>query len=871
MTFGRSPGQRLLASWIRLINRFSWGLLILTGLASVAALHYTLTHLAMNTSTVDMLSEDLPFRQNFQVVDKAFPLEHRTIIAVVEADTVHGAETAAELLAASLSRKSEYFRSVFYPESDEFFRRNGLLYFDLEKLYTLADDLAKAQPLLAALHADMSLRGLSGLLARALDSAAGPYDPTNELPPIFDEALNAIAATIEKVADGRRADFSWQSVLDPNQSDSIHDRRKVMILEPVLDHTSLQPAGRALQTLEDTIEDLGLTPENHVRVRMTGELLMIRDEMKSAQEGVGFVGLLSFSLVLILLLLGLRSIPLIVGTVFTLLIGLIWTAFFAAVAIGELNLISITFAILFIGLSVDFGIHFVLRYREGLDIGIDRDAALEQAAAGVGGALFLSAVAAAIGFLSFLPTSYRGLSELGLISSAGMLIALFANLTVLPAILRLLPLSTKLLVHDMAHVNRLLKFVERRPRTIIFVALSLSVLGALAVPFARFDDNPLNLRDRETESVTTLLDLMRDPRIEPFKAVTLAPDQEGARRLAARLEALPEVREVKTLLDFIPSDQEEKLDIIGVIISFMAPTLSPVMPRSPSDPGEDRDALRRLKAAASVASGLGVSASSARLIAALDHIDMTEVNLVRLEEALIGDFPDVMNRLAKALEAEKVSIENLPAMLVNRMRTEDGQLLLEIIPAEDLREEHAKERFVNAVQQIAPTATGAPIIITEAGKAVMQALREAGIYAGLFVFVLLFVVLRSLLDAVLVMAPLVMATVLTVAATVLFGMPFNFANVIVLPLLFGLGVAGGIHIVVRDRVEAAGGIITTYTPRAVILSALTTIGSFGALALSSHPGISSMGTMLTISISLATLCTVMVLPAFRLVMRRGRS
>jgi hopanoid biosynthesis associated RND transporter like protein HpnN len=837
----------------------------------VAALHYTVTHLGMNTSTVDMLSEDLPFRQNFKVLDKAFPLEHRTIIAVVEADTAHGAETAAKLLAETLSRKPEFFRSVFYPEADPFFRRNGLLYFDLEELYTFADDLAKVQPLLATLHADMSLRGLSGLLVHALDNAAEPNGLTDELPPIFEEALNAIALTIEKVADGRPADFSWQSILGTDQSDSTIDKRKVMILEPVLDYTSLQPAEQALQTIQDTLGDLGLTPENHIRVRMTGELLMLQDEMKSVQKGIGFVGLLSFALVLILLLLGLRSIPLIVGTIVTLLIGLIWTAFFAAVVIGELNLISVTFAVLFIGLSVDFGIHFVLRYREGVDIGIDRDVALEQAAAGVGGALFLSAAAAAIGFLSFLPTSYRGLSELGLISSAGMLIALFANLTVLPAILSLVPLKAKRLVDDVARVSRLLRFVERKPRTIVSVALSLSIVGALALPFARFDDNPLNLRDRETESVTTLLDLMQDPRIEPFKAETLAPDQKAARRLEARLEALPEVREVKTLLDFIPSDQEEKLDIIGDIISFMAPTLSPVLPRSPSGPGEDRDALEKLKVAASVAGGTGVSANSARLIAALGRLDMTEANLVRLEEALISDFPDVLDRLAEALEAETVSIENLPAMLVKRMRTEDGQLLVEIIPAEDLREEHSRQRFVDAVQQVAPTATGAPIIITEAGRAVIQAFREAGILAGFFVFVLLLVVLRSLLDAVLVMAPLVLAAVLTVAATVILGTPFNFANVIVVPLLFGLGVAGGIHIIVRDRTETSGGIIRTYTPRAVILSALTTIGSFGALALSSHPGTSSMGIMLTISISLATLCTVMVLPAFRLIMRRRRS
>jgi len=850
--------------------RFSWPLLAVVCLASAAALHFTANHLSINTSTVDMLSEDLPFRQNFKVLDEAFPLTHRTIILVVEAETADGAAVAAERLAQALRGRSDRFHSVFYPEAEPFFRRNGLLFLDLEELYALADQLAEAQPLLAALHADMSLRGLSGLLSQALENLADANGRGEELPAGLEATLVAVAAAVENVADGEPAQVAWQDVLGAAPRDTANGTRKVMVLEPVLDYASLQPAAQAEQAIQETLRDLGLTPDKNVRVRMTGELLMLQDEMKSVQKGVGFVGLLSFVVVLVILLIGLRSLPLIVAIVFTLVIGLIWTAFFAAVAIGELNLISVTFAVLFIGLSVDFGIHFALRYREGVDAGVEHRPALEQAAAGVGGALLLSAAAAAIGFLSFLPTSYRGLSELGLISSAGMLVALVANLSVLPALLSRLPLKAAALGRRTAGGNRLLSIVERWPRTVVATALSLSVVAALALPFARFDDDPLNLRDRDSASVAALLDLLQDPRIDPYEAQALAPDRTSARELAARLEALPEVREVTTLLDLVPADQEDKLDVIGQMASFMAPILAPAPASPPSGPVEDHRAIERLKAAAAVAGDGGVSPGAARLAAALKRLGMSEPDLRHLEDALIDGFPRLLAQLGEALGADRVAVESLPATLTKRLRTPDGRLLLTIAPARDLRDRQERRRFVDAVQGVVPSATGEAIIVTEAGQAVIQAFREAGLYAGLLVFALLLVVLRSLLDALLIMVPLGMAMVMTVAATVVLGMPFNFANVIVVPLLFGLGVAGGVHIVMRARTEASGGVLGTYTPRAVVLSALTTIGSFGALALSSHPGTSSMGIMLTISIGLATICTVLVLPALRQVAANGR-
>ncbi len=850
----------LLAGWIRLVRRGAWFVLILSLLGSAAAATYTATHLGMNTNTLDILSEELPLNQNRRILEDAFPTEYRTIIAVVEADTAAAAETAASRLAEALSGDRAHFHSVFYPDGDPFFRRNALLYLDLEPLYVLSDDLARAQPLLAGLRDDMTLRGLSSLLVQVLED-------TSEDGASLQAALGEMADTVERVAAGRPASFSWRSLFDAALQEEAVAGRRVMILEPVIDYGSLQPATPAVEAVRRTVEALGLTPENGVRVRLTGQLLMFQEEIDSVQRGVGFVSLVSLLLVLSLLLVGLRSIPMVAATLVTLVMGLIWTACFAAVAVGELNLMSITFAVLFIGLSVDFGIHFALRTREAIDQGASPAAALESAAAKVGGALLLAAVAAAIGFLSFLPTTYRGLSELGLIAGAGMFIALFANLTVLPALLSLMPPKPAPLGHAEAGLDRWLSVTARRPGRVVVGALLLGLAAACALPFVRFDDNLLNLRDPESESVAALLDLMDDPRIEPFKASTLAADEAAARELGDRLLALPEVERVVTLLDFVPSDQEEKLDVLSDIWLLMGTALTPAEARAPPTADERRAAIERLRSAASTVTAGGLQPGAGRLAAALERTDTSETGLLRLETALLGELPGVLDGLAEALDAAPVELERLPAALVEGMRTDDGRMLVEIYPAEDLRDEAERLQFVEAVQAVAPRASGEPIIVTEAGRAVREAFIEAGAYAGVLVFLLLVVVLRSLVDAAMIMAPLALATLLTMAAGVAFGLPLNFANVIVLPLLFGLGVAGGVHIVVRDRELRSGDLLRTYTPRAVVFSALTTIGSFGALGLSSHPGTASMGILLTIAITLAALCTVVVLPALRRVVR----
>jgi len=852
--------------------------LALALLLTVGAAQFTITHIGINTNTTDMLSEELPFRRYDRALNKAFPQLWDTLIVVVEAATPDLADSGAQRLAAALAARPELFGEVFYPDGEPFFRHNGLLYLEPDELAALGDRLAEVQPLLAALAADPSLRGLAGVLRQALDQ--GDLDAVAALGP----ALDSFSETAEALAAERKGGtparpLAWQALLSGEVPEPA-DKRRFITVRPVLDFTSLEPAAKAISGLRAQAAALGLTVEHGLRVRLTGDAVMFQDELHSLRDGMGLVGLISAALVAGLLVIGLRSLRLVAATLITLIAGLIWTAGFATLAIGELNLISVAFAVLFIGLSVDFGIHFCLRYREAVEAraSVDPESAgagpatgdgdaLAEAARGVGGALTLCAVAAAIGFFSFLPTAYRGVSELGLIAGVGMFIALFANLTVLPAILSLAPLKPTGRVPGPPLGDRLQRLVSAPPRRVIFAALALGLAAAMLLPFARFDDDPLNLRDPTVESMTTLFELFDDPRVTPYAAAVLAPSIEAGADLAARLEVLPEVASARTIADLVPADQDGKLAIIDEMAVFLGPLFFGAGPQPTPDFDENRAALGGLREALESAENMTVIPGAHRLAEALDRLveddgRWSPGTLLQLERLWLASLPGRLEALDAALEADSVTLDDLPAALRARYLADDGRVRVEVLPAEDLRAPAARARFVDAVRAIAPELTGAPVTLTEAGRAVVQAFTEAAAYALVLIVVLLLAVLRSAGDSLKVLAPLVLAALLTVGATVVFDMPFNFANVIVLPLLFGLGVASAIHLVLRARRTAGvGALFATSTPRAVVFSALTTIGSFGSIALSSHPGTASMGVLLAIAISLTLACTLVVLPA----------
>jgi len=614
-----------------------------------------------------------------------------------------------------------------------------------------------------------------------------------------------------------------------------------------------------------------LDAEHGLRLRLTGSAALEHEELASVKEGMGYAAILALCLVIVLLLICFHSVRLAAATLVTLVFGLVWTAAFAIATLGHLNLISVAFAVLFIGLSVDFGIHYGLRYREALDGGRAHADALREAADGVGGGLALAAVAAAIGFYSFLPTAYVGLAELGLIAGTGMFFALFANLTVLPALLTLMRVAPRL-SPDRSD-RRSNPWVLRSARSVLVVSALLGVAAVAVAPGVRFDFDPLNLKDPETESVSTMLELLAEEPRSGYAVSVLAADLDEARRIAERANDLPSVDSTLTLATFVPEYQDEKLDAIDSLALTLEPSLMAPQDEAPTT-GENRAALEALDATLARVErdrDDDTSRAAGRLRRALADVrsGATDAALAELENRLLHGLPGRLAALRESLSAEPVSLDDIPAFLHDRWAAPDGRARVQIFASQPIHQDReALGRFVEEVRTVAPHATGSPVIILEAGRTVVRAFVEAATLAVVAISLLLAVLLRGVREIALVFGPLALAAALTVAASVLMGAPFNFANVIVLPLLFGLGVAGGLHLVMRERSEADGAAaLATSTPRAVAFSALTTIGSFGSIALSSHPGTVSMGVLLTVAISLTLVCTLVVLPAMMAVWR----
>lgn len=855
----------MLVLWVDLVRRMAWFVTLVSVLVTVGVSYYVATNIRINTDTADMLSPELPFLRQARAVSKAFPQFSDTILVVIDGDTPDLAEDTAAALAARLRERPELFGDVYDLVGEPFMRRNGLLYLDVDELSDLSDRLAEAQPFLGTLWRDPSLRGLFRMLELVIDET---LKEDGSVPIEIGTTLDAMAAVVGAQAAGRFRNLSWQELMTGDAGGK-GEKRRFIVIQPALDFGSLQPAAAALGDVRDLARDMQLDERHGVLIRLTGSAALAHEELQSVQEGMSLAAILSLTLVVGLLLAGLRSPRLVAATLATLVMGLMWTAGFAIAALGQLNLISVAFAVLFIGLSVDFGIHFGLRYKEGIERGAGHAAALREAAAGVGGALTLCAVSAAIGFYSFLPTAYVGLAELGLIAGTGMFIALFTNTTVLPALLTLMPLRPSPGSAGRRRAAAVQPFIEHHAKPIAWGALVLGVGAAALLPQARFDFDPLNLKDPETESVSTLFDIMEDGSANPYSITVLAESLPRAQALAARLNRLGEVDRTVTLADYVPGDQDEKLEIIETMALFLAPSLAMVERKAPPTTEELRTALATLRGnlerlAASARDGPARSGAR-RLGAAMSRLFGAAAEgrtLAELETRLLSGLPGRLRALRQSLMAEPVVLENLPKGLRQRQVAADGRARLKVFPKESMRDREALGRFVEAVREIAPEAVGAPVVILEAGNTVVTAFRQAAMLAGACIALMLAVLLRNLRDVLFVFAPVTLAAVLTVAASVVLDLPFNFANVIVLPLLFGLGVASAIHFVLRERKEGgSAGVLGTSTPRAVVFSALTTIGSFGSIALSSHPGTSSMGVLLTAAITMTLGCTLVMLPA----------
>jgi len=853
----------VLTRWVAFVLRFRKTVIVVSLLLAALSAQYASSRLGINTDTANMISAALPWRQDFIAFREAFPARDRNIAVVVSAPSPERADAFATELVARLEARPELFGSVLAPGIGEFFERNGLLYLSVDALEALADRLAEAQPLLGLLKPEFDGAAVLDAAGLALEEADGD--------PAVDALVAELAEAVRAAETGERDPVEWRRLMMGDGVTALAGTgdRRVVVLRPELDFERVQPAAPAMEALRGIVDELVAEGYPDVEASLTGSVAMEHEEMLTVKSGAGLAALASIVMVLLVLYATLRSLKLVAIALVTLIAGLAGTAAFAASAVGHLNLLSVAFAVLYVGLGIDFIFHICLRLRELLAEGMAVDDAIVRTAGGVGTSLVICAVTTAAAFYAFIPTDFDGVAELGLISGTGMFVSLAVSFTLLPALLGVALSDADRRVRLAVLPVRGFASLASRPRIVVAVSAAVGIAAVLLLPRAEFDSNPIHLRDPASESVRTLELLANDGEAPLFDMAAIAPDAETAEAWAERLRALPEVRRVTAAHALVPDRQDEKLLVLEDIELVMGPGFADLA-RRPFDAARLERALveldRRLDALA--ARGAGTSELAAAVDGLLARLaeggdPARKRRLAALDAAIAADLPAELARLEHALEAEPFGLDALPPALAERWIAPDGRHLLEISPMENVNDNAAARRFVAAVRSVVPNATGLPLVYEEASATVVRAFQLAFVYALVLVTVLLYVFLRSTGDVLLVLGPIGLACAVTAAATVVIGMPFNFANIITLPLLIGIGVDNGIHMVHRMRYEppADGAVLPMSTSAAMLACGLTTVASFGNLGFSSHQGMASMGVLLTLGMAAVLAATLVLLPA----------
>ncbi len=824
------------------------------GLALILAIGsgvYAARHFAIDADVNKLISKDLPWRQREAAFDKSFPPKEETILAVVDAPTSELAAQSTAALIQKLSGDTKLFRAITELGGGPFFRRNGLLFLPTQQVVETTRKLGEAKPIIQALAQDSNLRGLTTALNYGLIGARMKHYTLDNLA----GTMNMVANTLDEVIAGRWASFSWQAMLN-GRPPTPSEGRRFIEFRPVLDFTALTPGKAATDAIRKAAADLNFESEFHARLRLTGPVPIADEEFATVQEGAFVNTAGTILVVLTILWLALRSWRIIAAVFISLLIGLSITMALGLAMVGALNLISVAFAVLFIGLGVDFGIQFSVRYRAERHDHDNLHEALLSTARYVGAPLTLAAAATAAGFMSFLPTDYKGVSELGQLAGLGMIVAFITSITVIPALLTVLnpPGEPKEMGYKaLAPVDR---FMERR-RIPVIVGTGLVVAAGLPLLWhLQFDFNPLNLRSPKVESVATFLDLRSDPALGANSIFVLSPSITAAKADAGKLAKLPEVAGVKTIENFIPADQEPKLAAIRQLASVLTPVMQPDPAKKPPTDADNVAALKaavnNLNQAATGQTGPGATAAT-RLAGDLAKLaDGDEALRNRAQTALVSPLKTSLDELRDYMQAQPVTLETLPPEIAAGWITKDGRAKIEVLPKGDPNDNETLRTFAAAVQAVEPNAIGGPISILESGRTMIKSFFEAGFWALGSIAILLWIVLRRFGDVLLTLIPLILAGVVTMELMVILGMKLNFANIIALPLLLGLGVAFKIYYIMAWRAGQTNLLQSSLT-RAVFFSACTTATAFGSLWLSSHPGTSSMGKLMALAL-VTTMC-----------------
>ena len=797
------------------------------------AIFLTFQNLSINTSTDSLIDDQLTFKINQKKLKKHFDILNNNILIRIKGNNSKKIENIFLEIENKLDQREE-FDFYYSPNFDKFFKSNFFSLLSERQKNDFIDQLYQFQPFISELNNNKKLEGFNNFIDLVLKS-----QNINEIKSLDIVFKNFILAL------NTRTEVDWKKILRK-------DFDEIFILlsvnENYLGSNGFSLTYEFLQSLREKYNS------QNINIQFTGGLIIDHEEIKSVSSGAALSGLLSIILVSIILYASLKKIKLIFCLIVSILVGLFITTGITSVTIGSLNLISVAFAVLFIGLSVDFGIQVFLRILENQkeNIGLEN---FKSELGSVSRTITIASIPSIVGFLSFVPTKYTGLSELGIISAIGLFVGLLVNILFLPAIYSLIKKSDSKIIERKKNNlwQRFSNFILSNKYYLLFSLLIISIYNFTFIKSISFDSDAMKLKDQKLQSVLLAKELIEKNPTSDYIISIVENKEIDPSKLKDLLKNsnIQEIRSVGTLFEEYKS---ENLDYLKFLITT---GVSKEFYSSPEEFDRFQNLLLKIKSLKID----NISNICEELINKLSQIDVNQKEIKNIEELFFNKFNDLNNVILTIGNKKYINYDEIPDYYKNRFESLDGFYRYEVIPSKDVNRKENLEEFVDSVQRFYPDATGMPVVQLEAGKIVKNSFIYAFIFSFIITFFYLLIIFKDLYKVLLCIFSLLIALILLIFFMIVFKIDLNFANMISLPLLFSLGISYPIYFV--TRLSEKGNVTSVFvsnTPLAIFTSSLTTICSFGTLFFSSHQGTSSMGLLLFISLLTTLISSLIFLP-----------
>ena len=885
------------------VARLAWPIVMVSIALAAVSVWITVKGLAFTSNPNDLLQSGARYHRLYLEYTREFRSEEDYIL-VVAGPSFERNRDCVDFLAGKLRERSDLFRKIFYRIDFGDLLDRGLLFLETEQLADIEKQMAKQIGSSIGAMGKQRTVDLTGLLTEA----AVRLDPKNLRKNKDEEGLdkfaNEFVQSLEVLADrleGKKvlktvnfgnflaekaefADMQHQQAI--NEYIAFEDGKILLLMVPSPNlEASFGGHDVAIKPLRALITEAQAKFPG-IEVGLTGEPALSEDESIASTRDTTIASIVTFILIAGLFGYSYREFSRPALAIGVLVVAVCWTMGFTTLGVGRLNILSITFIPMILGLGIDFGIQILGRYEEELPHAPDIVTAIANTLSHTGNAILTGGTTTALAFYTMCFNQFTGLREMGLISGTGIVLCMGANLTLLPALLylrdrkgwatRQVPVSQQYEKHHLFD-----RIVLDHAGSVIVIATAITLLAVLAVPLTGFDYNLLKLQNPTLESVKferKLIDSKGSHSV--IFAASLCKDLTEATDRAARFRQQPSVQNVLSLTEIVPRDQDRKLEIIKRIKRHLE---SVHIPKSGDriDVAENVRVIRLLSVNCEKTWKLArhwgskgqregadeffgkLTHAMDRALAVLEKMDQAKAETIlgAYQAQIFGELRQNLEFLKRQKVDRQITVEDLPKSMKDQFIGRSGRILLQIYPREDIWDRDPLDRFVRDLRRVDPDITGTPVQNYEYIELLKTSYEQAGLYAfGMIVF-LVFLHFRSLKYSLITLLPLFLGILWTVGLMPLVGLPFNPANIVTLPLIIGIGVAYGVYAVDRYRESSSPALFSTSTGKAILLSALTTIFGFGTLAFATHRGISSLGLLMTLGVGLCMVTSLYVCPA----------